>query len=90
MLIVKDYSFHDLEDACWDCEDVLDAVYNNDKEDELMYFLEYEYFQDAPTLTEVNDLLRFEGDWVLETLGISTEDEEEEEEEGEEEEELDD
>lgn len=25
---------------------------------------------DAPTLTEINDLLRFDSDWVLEQLGI--------------------
>lgn len=80
MYIKRNFDFRDLQDNCWDCDDVLEAVYNNDKEDALMDLLENECFPyDAPTLTEVNDILRFEGDWVLEMLGIKTEDEEEEE-----------
>jgi len=77
MYIKRDFDFRDLQDNCWDCDDVLEAVYNNDKEDALIDLLENECFPyDAPTLTEVNDLLRFEGDWILEMLGIETEDEE--------------
>ena len=36
MYIKRDFDFRDLQYNCWDCEDVLEAVYNNDKEDELM------------------------------------------------------
>ena len=80
MYIKRDFDFRDLQNNCWDCEDVLKTIYDNDKEDALMDLLENECFPyDVPTLTEVNDLLRFEGDWVLETLGIETEDEEDEE-----------
>ena len=80
MYIKRDFDFRDLQDNCWDCEDVLEAVYDNDKEDALMDLLENECFPyDAPTLTELNDLLKFEGDWILEMLGIETEVEDDEE-----------
>lgn len=81
MRIAREFDFRDLQYNCWDCEDVLDAVYNADKEDALMDLLEEVFNTDVPTLTEVNDLLRFDGDWVLETLDISTEDEDEDDEE---------
>ena len=85
MYIKRDFDFRDLINNCWECDDVLEAVYDNDKEDALMDLLENECFPyDVPTLTEVNDLLRFEGDWVLETLGINPEEEEDEDDVGEE------
>ena len=86
MRIAREFNFHDLEDNCWCCEEVLDAVYNANKEDALMDLLEEVFNADVPTLTEVNDLLRFDSDWVLETLGI----EEEEDDDDDEMEELDD
>ena len=76
MRIAREFDFRDLQYNCWDCEDVLEAVANADAEDALMNLLEEVFNSDIPTLTEVNDLLRFDGDWVLETLGISTDDEE--------------
>lgn len=76
MRIAREFDFKDLQYNCWDCEDVLEAVANADAEDALMNLLEEVFNSDIPTLTEVNDLLRFDGDWVLETLGISTDDEE--------------
>ena len=80
MRIAKEIGFWELCDECWDCDDVLDVVKDADMEDELMYLLEECFNSDVPTLTEVNDLLRFDGDWVLESLGIEPEEEEEEEE----------
>ena len=78
MRIAREFDFSDLVNECWDCGSVLDAVYNNDMEDALMSLLEDVFNADIPTLTEVNDLLRFDGEWVLETLGIDPEEEEEE------------
>ena len=74
MRIAREFDFNDLENECWDCEDVLEAVYNADKEDALMDLLEECFNAEVPTLTEVNDLLRFDGEWVLETLGIEEDD----------------
>ena len=77
MRIAREFTFYTLQEECWDCDDVLDAVYNADKEDDLMMLLEDVFNSEVPTLTEVNDLLRFDGDWVLESLGIDPEDDEE-------------
>ena len=80
MRIAREFTFYTLQEECWDCDDVLDAVENADKEDELMMLLEDNFCGEVPTLTEVNDLLRFDGDWVLESLGIDLEEDDEEEE----------
>ena len=93
MRIAREFDFRDLQYNCWDCEDVLEAVSNANMEDDLMMLLEDCFNEEVPTLTEVNDLLRFDGEWVLETLGINTDDDDEEddeEEEDEDDEELDD
>lgn len=74
MRVAREFDFRDLQYNCWDCDDVLDAVANADKEDDLMDLLEEVFNADVPTITEVNDLLRFDGDWVLETLGIDSDD----------------
>lgn len=79
MRIAREFDFWTLQEECWDCDDVLDAVENADMEDALMDLLEEVFNSDVPTLTEVNDLLRFDGDWVLESLGIDPDDEDEEE-----------
>ncbi|MBO7712920.1 MAG: hypothetical protein J6S85_05085 [Methanobrevibacter sp.] len=81
MRIAREFDFNDLQYNCWDCEDVLEAVANADMEDSLMDLLEDCFNEEIPTLTEVNDLLRFDGDWVLETLGIEEDDDEDDEEE---------
>ena len=77
MRIAREFDFRDLQYNCWDCEDVLEAVADADMEDALMDLLEEVFNAEVPTLTEVNDLLRFDGEWVLETLGIDPEEEEE-------------
>ena len=77
MRIAREFDFGDLQYNCWDCEDVLEAVSNANMEDDLMMLLEDCFNEEVPTLTEVNDLLRFDGEWVLESLGINPDDEEE-------------
>ena len=79
---IKDtFSFSDLQDRCWSgAIDTLITVYNNDKEDELMSLLEMEFEYDIPTLTEVNDFLWFEDEYIFEQLGISTDEDDDDEE----------
>ena len=77
MKIAREFDFWMLQDECWDCEDVLNAVDNANMEDALISLLEDVFSADVPTLTEVNDLLRFDGDWVLESLGINPDEEDE-------------
>ena len=80
MRIAREFDFSDLQYNCWDCEDVLEAVSDANMEDALMDLLEECFNSEVPTLTEVNDLLRFDGDWVLESLGIDPEDDEDDDE----------
>lgn len=73
MTIKKDYGFYDLKDEVWQgAVDTLDRIENEGKQDELMEFLE-SYFMDIPTMTEVNDLLWFESDYIFESLGMEVE-----------------
>ena len=78
MRIYKDYNFNDLMNNCWSgALETLNKVQENDKEEELMFLLETDCFSDTPDLTDVNDLLWLESDWVFEMLGIEDEEEEE-------------
>ena len=73
MVIKEDYSFTDLQNACWSgAENTLNTIMEHDCEDAFMDLLE-EIF-DEPTLTEVNDFLRFEYDYIYSVLGIKEED----------------
>lgn len=79
MYIKKDMDFGDLMENCWSgALDTLITIEEHDKEEELMEFLINE-FTGIPELTEINDLLWFESDFVFKTLGISELDEEESE-----------
>ena len=69
MIIKEDYSFTDLQNACWSgAEETLKVIEENGKEDAFMEFLEESF--DESTLTEVNDFLRFEDDYIYDVLGI--------------------
>ena len=69
MYIKEDYSFTDLQNACWSgAENTLNTIMEHDCVDAFMDLLE-EIF-DEPTLTEVNDFLRFEYDYIYSVLGI--------------------
>ena len=58
--------------------DTYNTIYNANKLDDLELLLE-ELYPDGIDETQLNDLLWFESDWLLESLGISEEEEEEEE-----------
>jgi len=60
--------------------DTYNTISEADKLDALENLLE-ELYPDGIEETQLNDLLWFDSEWVLETLGISEEEEEEEEEE---------
>ena len=79
--VKRELDFHDLQDECWSgALDTLETIYQNDKEDALMSLLAYDVFSDTPDMSEVNDLLWFDSDWIFETLGINTEEEDDEDE----------
>lgn len=82
MRVCKEVDFHNLMDECWSgAIDTLNTIYDNDKEKELMLLLEENFRYDIPTMTEVNDLLWFDSEWIFETLGINPDDEEDDEDE---------
>lgn len=80
MYIKQDMDFNDLMENCWSgALDTLKTIEEHNKEDELMGHLEEMYYDEIPTMTEVNDYLWFEDEAIFEALGISETEEEEEE-----------
>lgn len=71
--IKQELDFNDLQDLCWSgALNTLDTIAEHDKENDLMYLLEETITEDT-TLTEINDILRFDSEWILEQLGINEE-----------------
>ena len=71
MYIKRDYNFNELFQNSWSgAIDTLKEIEKNDKENELMEFLEEIFEGDVPDETEVNDFLWFESDDIYEYLGI--------------------
>lgn len=73
----KEMDFSDFERECWSgAESTLARIAEEGKEENFINWLnEYFYTSDnaidsAPDLTAINDLLRFDSDWVLEQLDI--------------------
>lgn len=82
MVVKRELNFSDLQRECWSgAVDTLQTIWENDKEDALMDFLEGYFEGEVPTMTELNDLLWFEDDWIFEQIDLDPEEEEEEEEE---------
>lgn len=80
MFIKKDLDFYDLQNECWsNAEDTLAKIAEYDMEDEFMDWLESYYGDEIPTMTELNDLLRFEEDFVYESIGLDEDGEDDEE-----------
>lgn len=81
MYIKEEYNFTDLMDKCWcGAEDTLKVVQDNNKEEELFNLLYEEfnvYFGGIPTITEINDFLRFEWEYIFKRLEITEESKEE-------------
>lgn len=80
-----------LESNCWSgAIDTLNVISTEGKEDEFMDFLEseFEFGIGLPTMTELNDFIWFEDEYIFEALGINNDDfwdDYDEEEEGDEE-----
>lgn len=72
MFVKNEIDFDELKNLCWsDAINTLEKIEENEKETELMDYLENEiFFNEIPTETEVNDFLRFESDEIFERLEI--------------------
>ena len=73
--IRKEMDFSDFERECYSgAEFTLARIAEEGKEEDFINWLNSYYYDSsvdyAPTLTEINDLLRFDPDWVLEQLDI--------------------
>ena len=67
-------SFEELRNLTWCCEFVLDAIEKAEKEDDFMAHLEEIFFMNGselPTMTELNDYIRFDYDYIYECLGLN-------------------
>lgn len=69
---VKDeLTLDDLKKQCWaGAINTLKVIEEQEKETELMQFLEVVFENDIPTMTELNDFLWFEDDCIFENLNI--------------------
>lgn len=73
MEIKQDVNVWDLRGMLWSGgKDTLEEIFDLDKEDELMEFLESMYAdrEETPDIAEINDLLWFERNYVLESIGV--------------------
>lgn len=73
----KEMDFSDFERECWSgAEFTLARIAEEGKEENFINWLNSIYYDssdkidDAPDLTAINDLLRFDGDYILEQLDI--------------------
>ena len=71
MEIKQDMDFRDLENNCWgQAVDILKEISDAGKEDALMSYLEEIYYDDIPTLTEINDVPAYDWENVYEGIGM--------------------
>lgn len=78
MYIRKDYEFYDLRRSVWSgAIRTLETIEMNGKQDEFMRYMEYSFADccESPTMTEINDWLRFDWETIFADLGIDEEDE---------------
>ena len=86
MEVKKDINILDVSNWWSGGEDTVRRCIDAGKGNELVSLIEEHFTGDIPSEEDVNDLLRFDDDWIFETLGIDDEEDEEDEEEDEEEE----
>lgn len=68
MTIKQEVSARNLKYKTWDCDEFWNVISEQDLYDALDNFLD-EIYPDGENLIRVNDLFRFEGDYVLNILG---------------------
>lgn len=76
MEIKDDYSFEDLYNKCWgEAKDLLKCIYDNNREEIFMDYLEDVYRLSTPCLVDVNDFLWYNKDEILSELGLNNDEE---------------
>lgn len=66
---IEDY--RDLENVCWgQALNVLQEIYDNDYEEELIEYLTEIFSDNMPTLTELNDYISYDWEQIYKTIGF--------------------
>ncbi len=77
MEIKKTYDVYHLYAESWaGARDTIGTIMKYNKEDDFMSLFDEMFYERIPDLTEVNDWLWFDGDAILESLGINEEEDE--------------
>lgn len=74
--VKKELNFDDILRETWRCNHTLEKVIENDVVEEFMNLLSVVFFNDSdeiPSMTELNDFIRFEDDFIFDYLGIEAE-----------------
>lgn len=74
MITVKqEMDFDDIRNSAWgQAVEVLDEIYKAGMENELMEYLE-DIFNEGVDITELNDLLAYDWEWVYSQIGMPSE-----------------
>lgn len=74
MITVKqEMDFDDIRNSAWgQAVEVLDEIYKEGMENELMEYLE-DIFNEGVDITELNDLLAYDWEWVYSQIGMPSE-----------------
>lgn len=71
MYIKIDYDFYELKKQVWSgAVDTMEEIENAEKEEEFMELLKMEFQYEIPTMTAVNDFIRFDDNFIFKQLGI--------------------
>lgn len=64
-------SFDELYNSSWgQAVKILDEIYEQDKEEELMSYLDMMFSDTTPTRTEINDLLAYDWEEIYQAIGM--------------------
>ena len=73
MFAYTDYieNYRDLENVCWgQALNVLQEIYDNDYEEELIEHLTEIFSDNMPTLTELNDYISYDWEQIYKAIGF--------------------
>ena len=64
-------NYRELENVCWgQARNVLQEIYDNDYEEELIDHLTEIFADNTPTLTELNDYISYDWEYIYDAIGL--------------------
>lgn len=64
-------SFDELYNSSWgQAVKILDEIYEQDKEEELMSYLDMMFSETTPTRTDINDVLSYDWEEIYQAIGM--------------------